>query len=196
VVRPSLARRAGDPLTAVAAVVCDRDGTLVDDVPYNGDPDRVVPLPGVAAALDRLRGAGLGVAVVSNQSGVAQGLLTAREVEAVNRRVDELLGPFGAFLWCPHAPEDRCACRKPAPGMIHRAADALGVPAARCAVIGDIGPDVDAARAAGAVGILVPRPRTRATEKAAAERVMPDFGTAVDVVLSAVGDGPSPDGPA
>jgi D-glycero-D-manno-heptose 1,7-bisphosphate phosphatase len=169
---------------SVEAVVCDRDGTLVEDVPYNGDPALVRPRPGVAAGLARLRGAGLGLAIASNQSGVAYGMLTPAQVEAVNTRVADLLGPFGAVVWCPHGPDDGCRCRKPAPGLVLEAAARLGVAPERCAVIGDIGPDVEAAEAAGAFGILVPRPRTRRSEVAAAHRVAPDFGAAVDLVLA------------
>ncbi len=175
----------------VDCVLCDRDGTLVVDVPYNGDPDRVVPLPGVASGLARLRAAGVRLAIVSNQSGVAHGLLTPAQVEAVNRRVVELLGPFAAVLWCPHAPGDGCACRKPAPGMVHRAARALGVSVRRCAVVGDTGADVDAARAAGARGVLVPRARTRTAEVATADRVAANFGAAVDSLLGVAADGPT-----
>ena len=167
----------------VDGVLCDRDGTLVADVPYNGNPERVVPLPGVALGLARLRAAGIRLAIVSNQSGVAQGLLTPTQVEAVNRRVAELLGPFTAVFWCPHARGDGCVCRKPAPGMVHRAARALGIPVERCALVGDTGADVEAARAAGAVGVLVPRASTRRCEVAAAERVAPDFNAAVDWLL-------------
>jgi histidinol-phosphate phosphatase family protein len=174
---------------AIDAVLCDRDGTLVVDVPYNGDPDRVEPLPGVADGLARLRGAGVRLAVVSNQSGVARGLLTAAQVEAVNARVVELLGPFDALVWCPHGPEVRCACRKPKPGMILTAAAAVGVPAGRCAVVGDIGADVDAARAAGARAVLVPTPVTRPEEVATAPAVAPDFGAAVDLLLAPVNAG-------
>jgi histidinol-phosphate phosphatase family protein len=165
------------------AVLCDRDGTLVEDVPYNGDPAQVTPLPGVAGGLARLREAGVRLAIVSNQSGVARGLLSPRQVEAVNRRVVELLGPFGAVVWCPHGPDDGCGCRKPAPGLIMRAAELLGVPVDRCAVVGDIGADIDAARAAGAAGVLVPRPVTLPAEVAAAPLVAASFGHAVDVLL-------------
>ena len=80
------------------AVLVDRDGTIVEDVPYNGDPEAVRPVAGARAALDRLRAAGIPVAVVSNQSGVARGLLRATEVDAVNARVAELLGPFAATV--------------------------------------------------------------------------------------------------
>ena len=65
------------------------------DVPYNGDPAKVVPMPGARQALDRLRHAGIPTAVVSNQSGVARQLITAEQVDAVNRKVEELLGPLG-----------------------------------------------------------------------------------------------------
>lgn len=166
------------------AVLCDRDGTLIADVPYNGDPDRVVPLPGVAEGLDRLRAADILVAVVSNQSGVARGLLTAAQVEAVNSRLADLLGPFDALRWCPHGPAAGCACRKPAPGMVLAAAAELGVAVERCAVVGDIGADVAAARAAGAAAVLVPTPVTLAGEVAAAPCVAPDFATAVDLLLA------------
>src|SRR2546429_2398074 len=74
-----------------AAVFFDRDGTLIEDVPYNGDPGKVRPRPGARQALDRLRKAGLPVAVVSNQSGLARGRLTWDDVAAVNARVEELI---------------------------------------------------------------------------------------------------------
>jgi histidinol-phosphate phosphatase family protein len=167
----------------VEGVLCDRDGTLVVDVPYNGNPERVVPLPGVALGLARLRAAGIRLAIVSNQSGVAQGLLTPTQVEAVNRRVAELLGPFSAVFWCPHASGDGCSCRKPAPGMVHWAARALGIPVERCALVGDTGADVEAARVAGALGVLVPGASTRASDVAAARRVSHDFNAAVDALL-------------
>ena len=172
-----------DESPAIDAVLCDRDGTLLVDVPYNGDPARVRVLPGVVAGLVRLRAAGVRLAVVSNQSGVARGMLTTAQVRAVNARLVELLGPFDAVQWCPHGPEDGCACRKPAPGMVIAAAAGCGVPVDRCAVIGDIGADVEAARRAGAQPILVPTAVTRADEVAAAPCVVPDFASAVDLVL-------------
>ncbi len=168
-----------------AAVLFDRDGTLVVDVPYNGDPARVQIVPGAREAVQRLRRAGIPTAVVSNQSGIARGLLTPTQVEAVNARVEELLGPLGPWTYCPHAPEDGCDCRKPAPGLIERAAGELGVDPARCAVIGDIGADVDAARAVGARGILVPTPQTLREEVDAAVEVAVDLERAIDLVLGA-----------
>lgn len=166
-----------------AAVLLDRDDTLILDVPYNGDPAKVEPMPGARAALRRLREARIPTAVISNQSGIGRGLLTRAEVEAVNARADALLGPLDAWLFCPHAPEDRCDCRKPAPGLVRQAASRLGVALERCVVIGDVGADVEAARAAGARAVLVPTARTRPEEIAAAPLVAPDLETAVGMVL-------------
>ncbi|MEA2130668.1 MAG: hypothetical protein QOJ85_3559, partial [Solirubrobacteraceae bacterium] len=170
-------------LTRPLAVLLDRDGTLVVDVPYNGDPERVAPVPGAEAAVQRLRRAGVKLAVISNQSGVGRGLLTEEQVTAVNRRVEELLGPVGPWLVCPHAPEAGCDCRKPAPGLVLQAAALLGVDPRRCAVIGDIGADMEAAGAAGARGVLVPTPATRRAEILAAAEVAYDLDAAVDLLL-------------
>jgi len=165
-------------------VLFDRDGTLVLDVPYNGDPSRVTPMPGAREALERLRGEGIPTAVVSNQSGVARGWISHGDVAAVNRRVVDLLGPVGPMLYCPHHPLDGCTCRKPAPGLILAAAKALGVEPADCALIGDIGADVEAALAVGARPVLVPTPVTRPEEVARAPEVAPDLAGALDRLLA------------
>jgi histidinol-phosphate phosphatase family protein len=165
------------------AVLFDRDGTLVEDVPYNGEPALVRAVPSARAALARLRAAGLPTAVVTNQSGVAGGLLTAAQVGAVNRRVDELLGPLGPWFVCMHGPDDGCGCRKPAPGLIVAAARALGVDPAACAVIGDTAADLGAARAVGARGVLVPNPVTRPEEVLRAPEVAADLEAAVALLL-------------
>jgi HAD superfamily hydrolase (TIGR01662 family) len=182
VIRPSRSRR------RPKAVLFDRDGTLVVDIPYNGDPDRVVPMPGASAALARLRDEGIATAVVSNQSGIAMGLIDAAAVDAVNARVEELLGPLDAWAVCPHLAGDRCSCRKPRPGLIHQAAREFGVDTRDVAVIGDKGADVEAARAAGARGMLVPTASTCSEEIAAACDVAPDLPSAVRLLL----DGATP----
>jgi HAD superfamily hydrolase (TIGR01662 family) len=165
-------------------VLWDRDGTLVHDVPYNGDPALVRPVDGVARALDRLRAAGVRVGVVTNQSAVGTGRITYAQMEAVNAEVERLLGPFDVWQVCPHAPADGCGCRKPAPGMVKEACARLDVPVERCLVIGDIGSDCAAASAAGAVGMLVPTPATRTEEITAAERVHATATAAVDAALA------------
>ncbi|MFF4963770.1 D-glycero-alpha-D-manno-heptose-1,7-bisphosphate 7-phosphatase [Streptomyces sp. NPDC001037] len=180
----------------LGAVLFDRDGTLVADVPYNGDPDRVRPLPGAADAVALARGAGLATAVISNQSGIGRGLLTAEQVRAVNERADELLGGLGAWIFCPHAPEAGCACRKPRPGLVLAAAARLGVRPDRCLVIGDIAADLLAARAAGARGVLVPNAATAPAEvRRFAAQSAPDVLTAVRTALGAPArDGHAQDG--
>ncbi|MET9116971.1 HAD family hydrolase [Streptomyces longwoodensis] len=169
----------------IRLVLFDRDGTLVEDIPYNGEPDLVRPVPHAREALALLRARGIATGVVTNQSGVARGLLSTADVRRVNERVDALLGPFDAWAICPHGPDDGCHCRKPQPGMVLQAAARLGVPPDETAVIGDIGADVEAARRAGALGVLVPTPVTRPEETAAAEHVAPDLLTAVRALLPA-----------
>jgi histidinol-phosphate phosphatase family protein len=175
--------RSRAPRPVAPAVLLDRDGTLIVDVPYNADPARVVPMPTARMALDRLRDAGIATAVVSNQSGVALGHLNVADVRAVNDHLESLLGPLGPILMCEHAPDAGCRCRKPAPGLIETAARALGVEPRDCVVIGDIGSDIEAARAAGARAILVATPITRPEEIAAAPLLAPNLDAAVSAVL-------------
>ncbi len=164
--RGRIRARGARPWPRVRAVLFDRDGTLIRDVPYNGDPDRVEPVPEAGAAVRAARRHGLAVAIITNQSGIARGLLSQADAEAVNARVGRLLGPFDAVRLCPHSEADGCGCRKPAPGMVLAAAAELGVAPHECVVVGDIGADVAAARAAGARGLLVPAPQTRPAELA------------------------------
>ena len=164
-------------------VLLDRDGTLVVDVPYNDDPELVRPLPGAREALDRLRALGVRTALVTNQSGLASGRITRAQVDAVNARVEELLGPFESVQVCPHRPADGCGCRKPAPGMLKQACADLGVDPSRAVMIGDVGADVEAAATAGVVGILVPTEKTRPEEIRDATLVEPSLGHAVRRIL-------------
>ena len=161
----------------------DRDGTLIDDVPYCTEPDRVRPVAMARPALALLRAASIPTGVITNQSGIARGLISPEQAEAVNRRVDELLGPFAVWLMCPHGPDEGCACRKPRPGMVLAAAAALGVQPDQVAVIGDIGSDVEAAREAGARSVLVPTTVTRRQEILDAPVVRNDLVAAVRHVL-------------
>jgi HAD superfamily hydrolase (TIGR01662 family) len=178
------ASNSGSRVAEPRAVLFDRDGTLVVDVPYNGDPDRVEVMPTAARALDLLRAEGIPTGVVTNQSGIARGIISARDVSRVNRRIDELLGPFDTWCVCPHGPGDSCGCRKPLPGLIFQAATELGIPPSQIAVIGDIGSDMDAASAAGARAVLVPTHLTRLGEVLDAPVVASDLLTAVRMVLA------------
>lgn len=170
------------------AILFDRDGTLIRDVPYNGDPLLVEPLPGAREALDLARSRGLQVGVVTNQSAIGRGVISADDAAKVNARLAELLGPFHTWQICPHAPEDDCDCRKPLPGMLYAAADELGVEPHECVMVGDIGADVVAARAAGARSVLLPTPVTGPEERAGA-RVM---GSLAEAVRFALGEDTGP----
>jgi D-glycero-D-manno-heptose 1,7-bisphosphate phosphatase len=167
------------------AVLFDRDGTLVVDVPYNSDPSLVEPMPTALSAVRALREAGVPLGVVSNQSGVARGLITPAQLSAVNARVEEIFGPFDTWQVCPHRPEDECRCRKPRPGLVLAAAEALGVAPADLVVVGDIGSDMGAAEAAGAQGVLVPTAATLQDEVRRAPRTAATLAEAVAAILDA-----------
>ncbi|WP_280329912.1 HAD-IIIA family hydrolase [Nocardia wallacei] len=185
-----VARRARRPrpvATPPLALLFDRDDTLIVDVPYLSDPALVQPVPRSRQVLDRLRAAGVRLGVVSNQSGVARALISPEQLRAVMDRVEELLGPFDTWQFCPHHADDDCACRKPKPGLVTAAAAALGVPPQRCVVVGDIGADVEAALAAGARAILVPTAKTLPEEiirAKSAALVAPDLESAVELALA------------
>jgi len=164
-------------------VLFDRDATLVVDVPYNSDPRLVEPMPTALDAVRALRAAGLPMGVVSNQSGVARGLITPAQLRAVNARVDEIFGGFDTWQVCPHGTEDGCACRKPQPGLVLAAAAELGVAPADVVVVGDIGSDLGAAAAAGARGVLVPTSVTRPEEIQQASLVAANLVEAVELIL-------------
>jgi D-glycero-D-manno-heptose 1,7-bisphosphate phosphatase len=148
------------------AVFLDRDGTLVEEVPYLHEPELVRLLPGAAAALRTLAGAGFALVVVTNQAGVARGYYGEDAVERVHRRLSELLAAGGVELdgiWhCPHHPDGTvaalardCRCRKPGPGMLAAAAAELGLDLAASYLVGNHPSDAGAARAAGATPLFV-----------------------------------------
>lgn len=173
----------GRPRSATRAVLLDLDGTLVREVPYNRDPAAVEPMPHAREALDLLRAAGIRLAVVANQSGIGRGLLTEPEAAAVNARVEELLGPFDLWALCPHGPLDRCACRKPRPGLVHDAARRLGLRPEDCVVAGDVVGDILAARGAGARPLLI-TPRMLGGAGLEPDHWAPDLAAAARMILS------------
>lgn len=165
-------------------VLFDRDGTLIRDVPYNGDPALVDPMPTAHEALASLRDRGILVGVITNQSAIGMGLIAAADAHAVHVRVEELLGRVDVWQVCPHAPHEGCPCRKPSGLMVERAAQALRVSVDRVAVVGDIGTDVAAAMAAGATGVLVPNDQTLAEDIAAAPHVADTLLDAVRLLVT------------
>jgi len=154
----------GTPTRALRpCLFIDKDGTLIENVPYNVDPALLRFMPGAGEALKRLREAGLALVIVTNQSGIAKGLFTraqfARLQDALLRRLREEFGvEIDDVAVCPHGPDAKgrpaCLCRKPAPGMLIRAARAHHLDLARSWMVGDTLDDVEAGHRAGARGLL------------------------------------------
>ncbi|MES2521071.1 MAG: HAD-IIIA family hydrolase [Gemmatimonadota bacterium] len=144
------------------ALFIDRDGTLIADAHYLADPAGVRLLPGAAAAVAQANAAGVLVIVVTNQSGIARGLITVAQYEATRDRTVALLAAKGARVdatfHCPHWPAvtGPCDCRKPGLGMYRRAAAEFGIALDQSGYIGDRWRDVQPARETGGIGVLVP----------------------------------------
>jgi D-glycero-D-manno-heptose 1,7-bisphosphate phosphatase len=182
-----------------AAVFVDRDGVVNEPVwdartesfesPYR--PEDVALVPGAADGLRRLRDAGFTLVLVSNQPAAAKGQVTLEELAAVHERVAEALRTEGVQLdgvyYCHHHPDftGPCECRKPAPGLLTRAADELGLDLAASWMIGDADTDVAAAHAAGATAVLVEHPRTAHRRTGAVpDHTAPDLAGAAALIAS------------
>jgi len=135
------------------AIFLDRDGTVIRDSGYIRNPDLVEPLEGARDALRRLSTEGWLVIVVSNQSGVGRGMMSADEMAAVQKRFAETMREFGAPIqasyFCIHAPEENCECRKPSPSMLFRAAEENDIDLRRSWMIGDRESDILSGKSAG-----------------------------------------------
>jgi len=149
-----------------AAVFLDKDGTLIEDVPYNVDPALIRLTAGAVDGLRALHDAGYLLIVVSNQSGIARGYFQEQALGAVEARLRSMLDaagvPLAGFYYCPHHPDGcvdaysvECECRKPAPGLLSRAARDHGVSLGRSWMVGDILHDVEAGWRAGCRTILL-----------------------------------------
>jgi D-glycero-D-manno-heptose 1,7-bisphosphate phosphatase len=180
------------------AIFLDKDGTLIENEPYNVDPARVRLTAGAEGALRLLHAAGYGLVVVSNQSGVARGYFQEEELLPVRDRIAELLERAGVrlagFYYCPHLPEapiaryaHHCACRKPAPGLLFRAVAELGVDLARSWLVGDILDDVEAGSRAGCRTILLNNGGETEWRRAplrTPDAIVPDLPAAARVILA------------
>jgi len=145
-----------------AAVFVDKDGTLVENVPYNADPARVRFTPHAGAGLRRLADAGLSLFIATNQPALSTGHIDPAQFARLQRAIEErLLDEAGVrlagWLVCPHAATlaPPCGCRKPAPGLLQRAAREHGIDLARSWMVGDILDDVEAGRRAGCRTVLL-----------------------------------------
>jgi D-glycero-D-manno-heptose 1,7-bisphosphate phosphatase len=148
------------------AVFLDKDGTLVENVPYNVDPKQIRLVPGAIEGLKLLHAAGYKLIVVSNQSGVARGLFKESALAQVEEHLMSVLKeagiPLSGFYYCPHHPDGRvrdytinCMCRKPRPGMLFTAAREHQINLASSWIIGDILDDIEAGRRADCSTILI-----------------------------------------
>lgn len=179
------------------ALFIDRDGTLIADAHYLADPSLVRLLRGAGSAVARANAAGVLTIVVTNQSGIARGLITPAQYEAVRAQTDALLLQKGARVdathHCPHWPaiSGPCDCRKPLLGMYHQASAAFGIDLARSAYIGDRWRDVEPAQKTGGFGVLVPGVETEEADIENARqhispriRIAQSIGDAVDLALA------------
>lgn len=176
------------------AVFLDRDGTIIEDRGYLRDPAQVRLLSGAGAAISRLNSAGWLALVVTNQSGIARGLLSEEDYHRTERRLDELLAQSGAHLdghyFCPHLPElsGPCECRKPGALLYRQAAERLDIDLSRSWWVGDRARDVLPAATFGGRGILVLGSLAEAAGTGSApHRVLqsPDLPSAVELILAA-----------
>jgi D-glycero-D-manno-heptose 1,7-bisphosphate phosphatase len=182
--------------TSRRGLFLDRDGTLCVLVPYLKDPARVKLLPGAGTALARAHAAGWRLVIITNQSGIARGLMTSEDVDAVHAAIDRLLAAHGVavagYFICPHHPDltGPCACRKPAPGLLEKAARTLGLDLERSALVGDTVADVQAGAAAGCQTFLVrtgygsEQAGSRSAELPAGTRIVADLDAAVSALLA------------
>jgi D-glycero-D-manno-heptose 1,7-bisphosphate phosphatase len=174
-------------------VLLDRDGTINVEKNYLTDPSQLALLPGAAEGLRSLQAAGYLLAVVTNQSAVGRGYMSAERLAEINARFTALLAAEGVRLdgiyACPHAPWDGCGCRKPLPGLVRQAESGLRFKAASAVVIGDNHSDIELGRNVGALTVLVRTGHGREVESqgtASPDFIVDDLREAADLVLSRI----------
>jgi D-glycero-D-manno-heptose 1,7-bisphosphate phosphatase len=167
------------------AVFFDRDGTLMEDAHYCGDPADVHVFPGVPAALRRLKRAGFGIFLITNQSGIGRGLITEQQYAVVHQEFLRQAGEasIDATYYCPDAPGVTSSCRKPEPGMVLRAAAEHGIDLSASYFVGDKAADIECGRRAGTRTVLVLTGYGAAAQGSNAEFVCKDAVEAIELIL-------------
>jgi D-glycero-D-manno-heptose 1,7-bisphosphate phosphatase len=171
-------------MMASKAVFLDKDGTLIENVPYNVRPDRIRFYPGALQALQALHAAGWLLVIVSNQAGVARGFFEENDLIPVEEHIRQTLEragiPLGGFYYCPHHPDGsvpayavECTCRKPEPGMLLQAAQELDIDLQQSWMVGDILNDIEAGNRAGCATVLIDNGNE--TEWFLSDERQPDF---------------------
>lgn len=176
-------------------VILDRDGVINFDSPdYIRTPEAWQPIPGSIEAIARLSRAGFEVIVATNQSGLARGLFAPEDLEGMHRKLRELVaaarGRIGRIFHCPHHPDARCACRKPATGLLDEAERVYGCSVAGSPLVGDSMKDMELARAKGCLPMLVLTGNGAATHARLTSgdddiRVFANLAAAADDILEA-----------
>ena len=167
------------------AVFLDRDGTLMRDVDYCGDPKDVHVLVGVSEALQRLKNRGYKLIVITNQSGIGRGYFTKEQYEKVERELARQIGDglIDATYYCPHLPSAGCRCRKPSAAMVVRAAANHEVDVRRSFFIGDKRSDIECGWNAGVRTVLVQTGYGKNTDSNLADFVAKDLSEAAELIL-------------
>ncbi len=141
-------------------IILDRDGVINEDSDeYIKSAEEWIPIAGSIEAISRLKKAGYLVAVASNQSGLARGMFDEKALQAIHKKMQDLLAQRGSsvdsIVFCPHSPNDNCVCRKPKPGMLMQIAKEFNVKPTDTLFVGDKYTDIQAARLAGSQPVLV-----------------------------------------
>ena len=176
------------------AVFLDRDGTLMKDVDYCGDPSEVEVFPSAAHALTRLKAAGFRLIVITNQSGIGRGFFDERQYRSVEAELYRQLGAglIDASYHCPHHPDENCACRKPSPNLVQQAADEHQLDLTGSFFVGDKLSDIECGRRAGVRTVLVRTGYGKTADPGRSDYVASDLGVAADLILAASSSHPAP----
>ena len=158
-------------------IILDRDGTINEDRDdFVKSPDEWVPIPGALEAIARLNHAGWHTVIASNQSGLGRGTFDMATLNAVHTKMNQALAKHGgridAVFFCPHAPQEVCACRKPLPGLIEQIGGRFGVNLKDVAVVGDSLRDLQAGAAVGCEPHLVRTGKSAALDAAQIEALL------------------------
>lgn len=159
------------------AVFLDRDHTLNPDSGYISDPQKFDLYPWVPEELARLKAAGFLLIVVSNQSGIARGLITWEQLNQIHKKMNEILArlvniKIDSYQVCPHHPDEKCSCRKPKPKLFQAAAKTFKIDLAQSYMIGDRQTDMEAGKNAGLKKTLLVKPDDEASFRAAVAEVL------------------------
>lgn len=168
-----------------AAVFFDRDGTLMEDVDYCGDPRQVRAFPEAREALHRLKDAGFRLYVITNQSGIGRGYFTEQIYQSVDAEMRRQLGSdlIEQSYHCAHSPDEHCACRKPSPQMVLDAARDHRLDLSRSFFVGDKASDIECGRQAGVRTILV-RAGYGASERCRTDWMAEDLAAAAEIIVA------------